>query len=98
MQAAYERYKQSNLSRKTFCQKEGLVVSQFVYWIKRFEKASKKEPAFKELLPMEPLPLATPGGVTSFTRPMMVLDLLGKARLEFYAPVEASFLRSLLLD
>jgi hypothetical protein len=42
---------------------------------------------------------ATPTSVISSavsTTPLMVLDIAGKGRLEFYSPVEASFLKDLL--
>jgi hypothetical protein len=39
-------------------------------------------------------PLSLP--ITQTPTPLMVLDIVGKGRLEFYAPVEASFLRALI--
>lgn len=103
MQAAYERYKQSHLTKADFCQKENLSVPQFTYWIKRFDQESQAS-AFTQVNlpaiqpPISPSP-AKGGPLTSnMAAPLMVLDVMGKARLEFYSPVEASFLRTLLLE
>jgi hypothetical protein len=83
MEQYYQRFQQSKLSRPAFCKVEGLAYSQFCYWCKRFAK-DKPTRGFTQLtLPTSPAPL-------------MVLELEGKARLEFYSPVEASFLRALL--
>lgn len=103
MQAAYERYKESHLSKADFCQKEGLSVAQFAYWIKRFEKESQPSaftqvnfPAIQPPISHSPTTLSAP--TATHSAPLMVLDVAGKARLEFYSPVEASFLRTLLLE
>lgn len=83
MEQYYQRFQESKLSRPAFCQAEGLTYSQFSYWCKRLSK-EKRACSFEQLtLPASPTPL-------------MVLELAGKARLEFYSPVEASFLRALL--
>lgn len=155
MEQTYYRFKASKLSRKAFCEAEGLNLAQFAYWCQRFDKelplttspvpelklvevpastpkpakgktvvASKSvtiaplidpAPGFKQLTlpdtdptertptlstgvadptPVPPTPVmnqsptATPVMVNT---PLMVLDLPGKGRLEFYAPVEAEF-------
>lgn len=79
----YQRFLASNLSRPAFCQAEGLAYAQFCYWCKRLAK-DKRPAGFAQLtLPASPTPV-------------MILDLAGKGRLEFYSPVEAHFLRELL--
>jgi hypothetical protein len=83
MEQYYQRFQQSKLSRPAFCKVEGLAYAQFCYWCKRLAK-DKPARGFTQLtLPTSPTPL-------------LVLELAGQARLEFYSPVEASFLRALL--
>ncbi len=83
MEQHYQRFQESKLSRPAFCKVEGLAYAQFCYWCKRLAK-EKPASSFTQLtLPASPTPL-------------MVLELAGQARLEFYSPVEASFLRALL--
>ena len=79
----YQRFQQSKLSRPAFCQAEGLAYGQFCYWCKRLAK-EKSASGFTQL--------SLPATAT----PVMVLDLVGKARLEFYSPVGADYLRELL--
>ena len=83
MAQLYQRFLESNLSRPAFCQAEGLAYAQFCYWCKRLAKENRPAGFAQLTLPTAPTP-------------MMILDLAGKGRLEFYSPVEASYLRELL--
>jgi hypothetical protein len=83
MEQYYQRFQQSKLSRPAFCKVEGLAYAQFCYWCKRLGK-EKRPSGFTQV--------TLPASAT----PLMVLELAGQARLEFYSPVEASFLRTLL--
>ena len=83
MEQYYQRFQQSKLSRPAFCQAEGLAYAQFCYWCKRLAKEKR------------------PAGFTQVTlpataTPLVVLELVGKGRLEFYSPVGADYLRDLL--
>ena len=107
MREAYERFKGSELSQKAFCQAEGISKGKFNYWCRQFKqtpiltpistektnaKVEKKETPSQAASGFTPLSLP----VTQTPMPLMVLDVAGKGRLEFYAPVEASFLRALI--
>lgn len=105
MRDAYERFQGSHLSQKAFCQAEGISKGKFNYWCRQFKQTTASPPIItekakvekKEKSSQEPsgfTPLSLP--ITQTTTPLMVLDLAGKGRLEFYAPVEASFLRALI--
>lgn len=83
MEQYYQRFQQSKLSRPAFCQAEGLAYAQFCYWCKRLAK-DKQPSGFTQLT----LPASAP--------PLMVLELVGKGRVEFYSPVAADYLRDLL--
>lgn len=83
MEQYYQRFQQSKLSRPAFCQAEGLAYAQFCYWCKRLAKDTRPSCFTQVTLP-------------SSVTPVMVLELTGKGRLEFYSPVEASYLRELL--
>jgi hypothetical protein len=85
MEQYYQRFQQSKLSRPAFCKVEGLAYAQFCYWCKRLAK-EKPASGFTQLT------LPSSASAT----PLLVLELVGKGRLEFYSPVEASFLRALL--
>lgn len=107
MRDAFERFQDSQLSQKAFCQAEGISKGKFNYWCRQFkqtntatqpsiERASSKVDK-KVNPPNEPsgfTPISLP--ITQTPTPLMVLDVAGKGRLEFYAPVEASFLRALI--
>ena len=83
MKQYYQRFQASTLSRPAFCKAEGLAYAQFCYWCKRLAK-EKPASGFTQLT------------LSASPTPLLVLELDGKARLEFYSPVEASFLRTLL--
>jgi hypothetical protein len=83
MEQYYQRFQQSKLSRPAFCQAEGLAYAQFCYWCKRLAKDKRPSGFTQVTLPPSSMPL-------------LVLDLAGKGRLEFYSSVEASYLRELL--
>jgi hypothetical protein len=105
MRDAYERFQRSDLSQNAFCQVEGISKGKFNYWCRKFKQmpsvplisTEKTKVGNKVNQLNEPsgfTPLSLP--ITQTPTPLMVLDIVGKGRLEFYAPVEASFLRALI--
>jgi hypothetical protein len=107
MRDAYERFQNSQLSQKVFCQSEGISKGKFNYWCRQFKQmpiiplittektntqVEKKEKPYNE--PSGFTPLSLP--ITQTPTPLTVLVLAAKGRLEFYSPVEASFLRALI--
>ena len=107
MRDAYERFQHSQLSQKAFCQAEGISKGKFNYWCRQFKQTTALPPASLEKTNAKVEKNATPSQaasgftpislpITQTPTPLMVLDLAGKCRLEFYAPVEASFLRALI--
>lgn len=107
MRDAYERFQESQLSQKAFCQAEGISKGKFNYWCRQFKqttivpllstekpnaKVEKKATPSQAASGFNPISLS----ITQTPTPLMVLDVAGKGRLEFYAPVEASFLRALI--
>jgi len=73
--AVIERYQESGLTQKAFCEIEGLALSTFQYWISKYKEYQQSDSslaeAFVELKPQSPLSslgnaiiLSYPNGVT----------------------------------
>ena len=85
-----DRWKQSGLSQKSFCQKEQIPYHKFYYWLRRsrHKKQDTKETAnagFVKLKIKEPVTFSS-----------IEVHLPHGTRLFFHAPVSAEYLKTLL--
>jgi len=49
MQQLVEKWQQSGISQSQFCEKNRIKLSNFGYWVKKFNKAKIEDPAFASL-------------------------------------------------
>ena len=77
-------WKQSGKSRKLFGNDQGLNYNSFVVWNKEQKSKQKTEPEFSEL------------AVQSRERLFAQIHLPGELRIDFYQPLSAEFIRTLL--
>ena len=85
-----DRWKQSGLSQKSFCEKEQIPYYKFYYWLRRSRNKSKgsketKNADFVKLKIKEPVALSS-----------IEVYLPHGARLIFHAPVSAEYLKIIL--
>ena len=91
MFALIERYQESGLTQKVFCESEGLALSTFQYWICKYKKYHQRDSspaeAFVELKPQSPL--------SSFGNAIMVSYPNG-VTLTVHKDVRPAFLKELI--
>ena len=73
--AIIQRYESSDLSQREFCSQEGLTLTSFTRWLRRF-RSDNHQPGFVELQSEPPLPAAE-----SHADWTVVIDLPGGGRL-----------------
>jgi len=83
-----ESWKESGKSQQEFCKSRGLAYSGFHYWYKKYRHEQHSDTSS----PFVPVHIQN----ASSSSPVAELILPDGRRLNFYQPVEASFLRTLL--
>ena len=53
MYAIIEKYQNSPLSQKAFCQQEDLALSTFTYWLKKYRGSKQSTGALEDFIPMK---------------------------------------------
>lgn len=92
MRHLYDQWLNSEVSKASFCREHKLHYSTFHYWIKKFaqEDSPGQDNGFSRISFTQPLVSGQE------LRPSAVLTFPSGERLEFFTPVEASYLKSLL--
>ena len=87
MRQLYEQWRESNRPKAEFAAMHNISANTFYYWVKKFEESTEtgSVSGFQAITM-----------VGSFDRPVAVVRYPSGAQVEFYAPVEASYLKSLL--
>lgn len=93
MQRLFELWQSSGLSKVAFCRQNGIVSSTFHYWIKKFRQdelslSGSVSSGFSQI-PVQPT------AVTPDHQASVVINFPSGIRVEFFCPVEASFLKDL---
>ena len=85
-----DRWKQSELSQKSFCEKEQIPYHKFYYWLRRsrHKKQDTKETANAGFVKLNIKETISPSSIE--------VHLPQGARLFFHAPVSAEYLKTLL--
>ena len=91
-----EKYLNSQLSQKAFCQQQNLSFAVFGYWLKKYRKAhrpapaARKQPAHEAFIPVRVIP---PGHTTSCACELVFPN---GVTLRFSQPVEPNLLVQLI--
>jgi len=84
-----ESWKGSGQGQQSFCKTQGIAYSVFQYWYKKYREAATEPVTSSPFVPVHIQPVACGS-------PVAELILPDGRRVNFYQPVEASFLRTLL--
>lgn len=90
--AMIESWKASGLSQAQYCKEHQIALSNFSYWFKKYRSAGGNEPTKGSFVELK---VKRPTGLPS-SSVVMDLVLSDGRRLNFYQPVDASYLRELL--
>jgi transposase-like protein len=91
MQAAYNAWEQSGLSKKEYCQKNNLPRSAFFYWIKKLgSKGNRSSNSFQEIK----IPKA--GAVPGIGAPQIEIEYPSGVKLKLYQQAEASWIKGII--
>jgi hypothetical protein len=96
MRHLYDQWLESKMSRASYCRQQELKYTAFQYWVKKFRKEDKPVPASSQEKGFSRISITEPINSGPSQQPTTILILPSGARLEFFSPVEASFLKSLL--
>lgn len=88
---AIQRWQQSGLSQKTWCEQNDMAYHVFHYWYRRFRNQHSKPTTDNENSFIQ-LTVADPASTT----PWCEVVLAGGQKLVFHQPVAAAFIKSLL--
>jgi hypothetical protein len=89
MKSQVEAWKTSGLTQIAYCREQGIIFSQFNYWVRKLCRSPESARGFVKIkLKTESAPLSN--------GPVMELVLPGGARLNFYQPVDPDYLKRLL--
>lgn len=89
MYSVIEDWKASDQTKKEFCELHGIAIATFQYWWKKYQQDnifSEEESGFVSVSVSDQISES----------PVMELILTDGKRLNFYQPVDLSFLRALL--
>ena len=91
MQAAYNAWQQSGLSKKTFCQKSNLPRSAFFYWIKKLNSKEKQSAnSFQEIK------IPKTEATFSLQVPQIEIEYPSGVKLKLYQQVDASWVKAII--
>jgi transposase-like protein len=96
MRQLYEDWLSGSMSKASFCRQHEINYTTFHYWVKKFRKADKPVSASSQGKGFSRISITESVNSEKSQQPTTVLILSSGARLEFFSPVEASFLKSLL--
>jgi transposase-like protein len=96
MRHLYEDWLSCNMSKALFCRQHKIHYTTFYYWVKKFQAEETSAPASFQDKGFSRISITEPASSAQVLQPAAVLIFPSGARLEFFSPLEASFLKSLL--
>ena len=90
----YQEWLSGTMSIKSYCQQKGIKHSTFHYWLKKFRQQDLSSTA--EDKGFSRISISSSISLAQNQQPSAVLSFPSGVRLEFFMPVEPSFLKELL--
>ena len=96
MRQLYDQWLSGSINKALFCRQHKINYTTFHYWVKKFRKEDALSPACFQDKGFSRIPITEPTVSDQSILPSAVLTFPSGIRLEFFFPVEASYLKKLL--
>lgn len=96
MRQLYDQWFSGSISKALFCRQHKIKYTTFHYWVKKFRKEDSISPTCSQDNGFSRISITESTASDQSKLPAAVLTFPSGIRLEFFSPVEASYLKKLL--